>query len=213
MFVFPRICGPLLALLLQGCTNIQNDATRTRTEGALAGCAAGSVLGTLIGDNRKSAASGCALGGAAGLALGQHVAHKKREYAREEDYLRDLLAHAQNYAETLHQLNQQLLVDIRRLTAEESRLVQDYQSERARHLAMTQMRNDAEFRLQQIRRALVHTDRELEIQRQVLAEQGPNAPAFYRGSAELYIQQLEQEHQQLGIAQGQFNNLLHQGAF
>lgn len=207
MLVDLRICALLTILLVSGCANIHDDATRTRTEGALAGCAAGSLLGTLMGDNRKSAARGCVLGGAAGLALGQHVAHKKQEYAREEDYLRDVLAHAQAHTETLHQLNQQLLVDITRLTAEETQLVQDYQNERARHLAMTQMRNDAEFRLQQIRRALVHTDRELDIQRQVLAEQGANAPAFYRSSAQSHIEQLEQERQLLTIAQSRFNSL------
>lgn len=208
MFVYLRICALLTTLLITGCANIQDDGTRTRTEGALAGCAAGSLLGTLLGDNRKSAASGCVLGGAAGLAVGQHVANKKQEYAREEDYLRDVLAHAQAHAETLHQLNQQLLADIMRLTAEESQLVQEYQGERARHLAMTQIRNDAEYRLQQIRRALVHTDRELDIQRQVMAEQGPGAPAFYRASAQDHIEQIQQERQLLGIAQTRFNNLL-----
>ena len=198
---------PALLILLVGCTNIQNDATRTRTEGAVAGCAAGAVLGSLLGDNRKSVAAGCAAGGVAGYAVGSHVANKKRQYANEEAYLRDVLLQAQNQNRAISELNRQLLADIDRLHQQEKTLYRNYQTERARKLAATQMQEDARQRLQQVRQAIARTDQELQVQRQVLAQEKSGAPSFYLSSAPGLINQLEDGRQNLAVAENRLQTL------
>lgn len=193
--------------LLMGCANIQNDAKRTRTEGALAGCAAGAVVGSLLGDSKKSVAAGCAAGGVAGYAVGNHVANKKQAYASEETYLRDVLRQAENQNRALAELNQQLLVDLDRLQQQEKNLHKNYQSERARRLAATQMREDARLRLQQVRQAIARADQELDTQRQVLASEKSDAPGFYLRSAPGLIDQLHRSRERLAVAQGRLQTL------
>src|SRR5690349_3263800 len=77
--------------MLSGCANIQNDQTRTRTEGALAGSVLGAGLGAIIGNQSgrawEGAAIGAVAGGLTGLAVGDHVARKKAGYASQEAWL------------------------------------------------------------------------------------------------------------------------------
>lgn len=77
--------------MFSGCTNIKNDGTRTRTEGALAGTAIGAGLGAIIGNQSgrawEGAAIGAVAGGLTGLAVGNHVANKKAGYASQEAWL------------------------------------------------------------------------------------------------------------------------------
>jgi len=95
----------ILALGLSGCANIQNDQTRTKTEGTLIGAGIGAALGTGVAaivthGNKtamlKGAAIGAALGGIAGHAYGSKVAAKKAEYANHEAYLQDCIAELHN---------------------------------------------------------------------------------------------------------------------
>lgn len=78
----------VLMAFSSGCTNIQNDQTRTRTEGALAGSLLGAGLGAVIGNQSgylgRGALIGGLAGGLAGLATGNAVANKKSGYASEE---------------------------------------------------------------------------------------------------------------------------------
>ena len=200
---------PLLLLLslLAGCANIQNDATRTRTEGVVAGCAAGAVLGSLIGDNKKSVAAGCAAGGVAGYAVGYHVATKKQQYATEETYLRDVLRQAENQNRAVSELNRRLLADIDKLQRQEKNLSKNYQTQRARNLAATQMQADARQRLQQVRQEIARTDQELQMQRRVLAREKSDAPSFYLTSAPGLISQLERGRQNLSAAESRLETL------
>lgn len=84
--------------LLSGCTNIQDDGTRTRTEGALAGTGIGALAGGIIGHQSgrgvEGALLGAAVGGLAGLAYGNHVANKKSNYASHEKWLDACIANA-----------------------------------------------------------------------------------------------------------------------
>ncbi len=84
---------------LGSCANIQDDGTRTRTEGTLTGAVLGGVAGAIIGNqsNRawQGAAIGAAAGGLAGLAVGDHVARKKAGYASTEDWLDACIAQAE----------------------------------------------------------------------------------------------------------------------
>lgn len=87
------------AAFLASCANIQNDQTRTRTEGTLAGGLIGGGLGAIIGNQSghawEGALIGAAAGGLAGLAVGDHVARKKAKYASQEAWLDACISHAE----------------------------------------------------------------------------------------------------------------------
>lgn len=87
------------AAFISSCANIQNDQTRTRTEGALAGSVIGGGLGAIIGHQSgrgwEGALIGAAAGGLAGLAVGDHVARKKAKYASQEAWLDACIAQAE----------------------------------------------------------------------------------------------------------------------
>ena len=92
-----RLLSLSLVLALGACTNLHNDRTRTKTEGALAGAGAGALLGTAAGaamggKNKQKAmlagaAAGAVVGGLAGAAHGEAVARKKEGYTQTEDAL------------------------------------------------------------------------------------------------------------------------------
>lgn len=111
----------LCALLLTsgGCTNIQNDGTRTRTEGALAGSVIGAGLGAIIGNQSgnlgQGALIGAAAGGLAGLAYGNHVANKKARYASEEAWLDACIAQARSTNASARSYNSKLSARISEL--------------------------------------------------------------------------------------------------
>jgi hypothetical protein len=81
------------------CANIENDQTRTRVEGTLAGSLVGGGLGAIIGHQSgrgvEGALIGAAAGGLVGLAVGDHVARKKAKYASQEAWLDACIAHAE----------------------------------------------------------------------------------------------------------------------
>jgi hypothetical protein len=81
------------------CTNIKDDGTRTRTEGALAGTAIGALAGGIIGHQSgrgvEGALLGAGIGALGGLAVGDHVARKKARYASQEAWLDACIAQAE----------------------------------------------------------------------------------------------------------------------
>lgn len=84
---------------LASCANIQNDQTRTRAEGSLAGALIGGGLGAIIGHQSghgiEGALIGAAAGGLTGLAVGDHVARKKARYASQEAWLDACISRAE----------------------------------------------------------------------------------------------------------------------
>ncbi len=94
------------------CTNIQDDGTRTRTEGALVGSVIGAGLGAIIGNQSgnmgQGALIGAALGGLGGLAVGNHVANKKARYASEEAWLNACIDQARQTNVSARSYNSQL---------------------------------------------------------------------------------------------------------
>ena len=86
----PALCIAVsLTFGTAGCSNIQDDGTRTKTEGTLVGggigAAFGALLGGLIGGDGKGALIGAGIGAGvgslAGFFVGKHVADKKAERA------------------------------------------------------------------------------------------------------------------------------------
>lgn len=105
----------LLVGFIGGCTNIQDDQTRTKTEGTLAGAGLGGAAGALIGlaaGGGRGAAIGAAIGVGAGsligYAVGSHIADKKAEYASREDWLDACIAQADRTAVDARDYNHQL---------------------------------------------------------------------------------------------------------
>jgi len=118
-------CRPLyfvLAALVfssSGCTNIQDDGTRTRAEGSLGGALLGAGLGAIIGNQSGNAGQGAligaAAGGLAGLAYGNHVANKKAAYANEEQWLNACIAQARQTNASARAYNTRLATRISEL--------------------------------------------------------------------------------------------------
>ena len=82
------------AALFASCTNIKNDQTRTKAEGAGGGAVAGAIIGGIFGGWR-GAAIGAAAGGAVGYGVGAHVAHQKTKYKNQEAWLNACIAQAE----------------------------------------------------------------------------------------------------------------------
>ena len=117
-----------------GCANIQNDGTRTRTEGTLvgvgAGAGVGALLGQIIGQDTKGtligAGIGALLGGLSGFMVGDHVADKKAQYASQEAWLDACIADAHKNNTELAQYNAQLGKEIADLDKKSRTLAAEY---------------------------------------------------------------------------------------
>ncbi|MCR5084970.1 MAG: hypothetical protein K6A65_05650 [Succinivibrionaceae bacterium] len=117
------------ALAIGGCTNIKDDATRTKTEGALAGtgigAAIGAGIGALIGGGRGAAigaAIGAGIGSISGFFVGKHVADKKAEYASREDWLDACLERSKQMTAESRKINEELRAEVSALDKETRRL-------------------------------------------------------------------------------------------
>ncbi len=107
------IATATIILALTNCTNIQDDGTRTRTEGALGGAAVGGVLGAVIGNQTgagsgRGALIGATLGGLGGLAYGDHVAKQKAANISQEEWFDQCIASATKTNNRAYAYNQSL---------------------------------------------------------------------------------------------------------
>ncbi|HSJ04747.1 MAG TPA: YMGG-like glycine zipper-containing protein [Verrucomicrobium sp.] len=110
---------------MASCANIQNDQTRTRTEGALAGGVIGALAGGIIGNQSgrawEGALIGAAAGGLTGLAVGDSVARKKARYASKEAWLDACISQAERVNAKAVAYNRSLNQRIRELEGRLSR--------------------------------------------------------------------------------------------
>lgn len=151
-----RIIVIMLAVTIfampMGCitTGSTSDATRTKTEGTAVGAVGGALIGGFIGfvaggdakSALKGAAVGAAAGGAAGYVYSSHVASKKAEYAKEEDWLNECIASAKQVNEDTRSYNSQLHTDICMLEKKTQTLRTQYNAKKARKTALlTEKRN------------------------------------------------------------------------
>jgi chromosome segregation ATPase len=111
----PRLCAILLVGSLAGCTNVKDDADRTRAEGTVAGAGAGAAAGAGVGalaNGKKGAETGAiagaAAGGAAGAAYGNEVAKKKAGYAAQESALDAEISGLRQQVEKIRAYNESL---------------------------------------------------------------------------------------------------------
>jgi uncharacterized protein YcfJ len=111
--LFLRSTAAVTALaFVTSCANIQDDQTRTRTEGTLAGGAIGALAGGIIGHQSgrgfEGALIGAGIGSLAGLAVGDHVARKKARYASQEAWLDACIAQAERVNSNARAFNRSL---------------------------------------------------------------------------------------------------------
>jgi hypothetical protein len=128
----------LLVSGLGGCANIQDDSTRTKTEGTLigagAGAAVGAGIGAIAGGSRGvaiGAGIGALLGGAIGFGVGSHIANQKAKYASEEDWLDACIAQADKINQEAAQYNAKLKTEIRALDKKTTALAASYKQKKA----------------------------------------------------------------------------------
>jgi uncharacterized protein HemX len=154
------VIAVLITSLLGSCTNIKNDGTRTRTEGALAGSIGGALL-------VAGALAGAAAGGIGGYAYGNHVANKKASYASREQWLKACISQAKAANQKARNYNSSLTAQVNRLRSEvnsakasgDKGLLKQKQNE------ILRLQKDSTKELQKL-------DNEIKLQERVLGEAG-----------------------------------------
>jgi len=125
--------------LTGGCANIQDDGTRTKTEGTLTGAGVGAALGAglgaIFGGNTKAtligAAIGAGVGSLGGYFVGKHIADKKAEYASYEDWLDACIQDSEKLNADMRTYNDQLGKDVAALDKESKALAAQYKKNAA----------------------------------------------------------------------------------
>lgn len=170
----------LLCLVLvtaPGCANIQNDATRTTTEGALTGMAVGAGLGALVGGLVTGsdgaiigAAIGGALGGLAGTAVGKHIADKKKDYASREEWLDACITQARDVNEKTVAYNKQLKTEIADLDKQSTKLAADFKRKKVTTDTLVAENNAVQERKAQVDTTIAQLEDEVVNQKKVVAD-------------------------------------------
>jgi hypothetical protein len=166
----------LLSGTLSGCANIQNDRTRTQTEGLVLGAGVGGVtgagIGAAVGGGRGAvigAIMGSIFGGAVGLAAGTHVADQKAKYASEEAWLDACLQQAEQTNNRLKAYNQELTDQIAVLDQETKQLQSAYAARTANQSRLLAEQKKIEGTMKESTQVITGIDQEIAGQQKVLA--------------------------------------------
>ncbi|MBQ9275116.1 MAG: hypothetical protein IJ228_09910 [Succinivibrio sp.] len=131
-----------------GCTNIEDDSTRTKTEGTLVGASIGAGVGALIGAlvNGKNgaltgAAIGAGIGSLSGFIVGKNIADRKAEFASREDWLDACIEHAHEVNEQTRSANDGLKREVAALDKESKTLAAQYRKKRVSAAALKSERD------------------------------------------------------------------------
>jgi len=193
----------LVTGLLAGCAGLsdtQNTTAESTLIGTGAGAAVGAGVGALVGGGR-GAAIGAGVGGVVGAGTGyvwgSHVASKRAEYARQEEYVEALRASARETQERTRQYNAALTADIQRLDRETARLVQQYKQRRIPKSALQRSRQETAAKLAEAEQQLQQVESEIQIQQRALQQEQDLArttrvPSHMR-AMHAEIRQLEQQ--------------------
>lgn len=170
----------LLCLVLvtaPGCANIQNDGTRTTTEGALTGTVVGAGLGAIVGgivaggDGAAiGAAIGGALGGLTGAAVGSHIADKKKEYASREDWLDACIVQARDVNEKTVAYNKQLKADIAALDKQSTKLAASFKRKKVTTDTLLAENKTVQERKKQVDATIAQLESEVVNQKKVVVD-------------------------------------------
>jgi uncharacterized protein YcfJ len=205
-------CLVLAAFAFQaGCTTTgTTDAQRTRNEGTAVGAGTGALLGGIVGalvggDSKGTllgAAIGAAAGGAAGYAYGDHVASKKAEYTKQEDWLDQCIASAQQVNQETRAYNEQLKTQIAQLDAKTRELEQQYAASQADKQTLLAEKKKIDAAIKTTDEKLNRAKFEMDAQKQALAQVDDKGVQAQNLDAEIVklkdlIQELEQHGEDL----------------
>lgn len=165
-----------------------DDADRTRVEGAVFGALIGGLLGAAIGDDARGAAIGAVVGAGAGYLIGDEIAKRKQQYAREEDFLDSEIALAREYNASTASYNDRLRADIARLDRRTRLLESRYRAGLASKSELESERRNLQQQIDSANKVHESVKREYEIKVAVLDEQQRK-----RGADSPYVRQLERE--------------------
>lgn len=198
-----RMIAVALSLtLVSGCATM-DDRQTTQAQGAGFGAIAGAVIGGIIGEVAKDDAGAGALigglvGGAAGAAYGTHVANKKAEYARNEDYLDACVAQASKVRGETEAFNVALQQELDALDKRSAELLAAIEAGKSRQEELNVLRVQGKTRLADAEKAMEKLNVELELQRQVLEEERKANPAGEQlAKLQEQVQALEAQRDQL----------------
>lgn len=193
----------ILAMLTMsvGCvtTGTTSDEQQTKKEGTAVGAGAGAVIGgiigALVGGNTKGAligaAVGAAAGGVAGYAYGNHVASKKAEYAKEEDWLNECIVSAQKVNQDTKAYNKKIRTDIVQLDKKTKELQKQYASQKANKQTLLAEKSTIDAAIKLTGEKLDRAKFELDSQKQAIAQVDKKAPADSSKALDAEIVKLE----------------------
>ena len=174
------ICTLVLGMM-PGCANIQDDGTRTRTEGALVGTGVGAAAGAAIGGavgGRGGALVGLGIGAGvgliAGLFVGAHIAEQKSKYASEEAWLDACLNQAEESNNKLRQYNADLQKQIVVMDKDIKNMQAAYDAKTVDKNALVAERKKIEKQIAQNEEVIKGIDAEVAGQAKVLADARAN---------------------------------------
>src|SRR4029453_14676937 len=156
----------LVAGLLAGCAGLsdtQSTTVESTAVGTGVGAAVGAGVGALVGGGGGAAVGG-GVGAGTGYVWGPHVASKRAQYSRQEDYVNALLASARETQEQTRQYNTTLTADVQRLDRDTARLVQQYRQRRIPKSALQRSRQETAAKLAEAEQQLQHVETEIQIQ-------------------------------------------------
>lgn len=169
-----------MCVMSVGCvsTGSTPDSQRTKKEGAAVGAGTGAVLGGLIGllvgrDSKGAligAAVGAVAGGAAGYAYGNHVASKKAEYAKEEDWLDQCITSAREVNQDTRTYNKKIGEDIALLETKTQKLKEQYASKQADKQTLLAEKKNIDAAIKTTGEKLDRAKFELDSQKQAIAQ-------------------------------------------
>ncbi|MBP3280617.1 MAG: hypothetical protein J6M44_16855 [Butyrivibrio sp.] len=192
-----------------GCANIEDDATRTKTEGTLAGAgigtAIGAGLGAIFGGSKGAligAAIGVGIGSLSGYFYGKHVADQKAEYATREEWLDACIERSRQVTADTQKYNAQLKEDIatldketKKLTAKNAKTDKDTLREESKKVAA--LREDTQKNIKNL-------EQEVEKQKTVVADARKNGDTQEAKKLDAEISKLKSQIKQMK----EYNNKL-----
>ena len=202
----PALCIAVsLTFGTAGCSNIQDDGTRTKTEGTLVGggigAAFGALLGGLIGGDGKGALIGAGIGAGvgslAGFFVGKHVADKKAEYASREDWLNDCIAHTRQMTSETREYNAKLNKDINTLDRESKQLRTAYKKKQADKSQMKKGRETVIALQKDTQKNIKSLQEEVKKDKQVLADARANGNKKEAATLDKEIKSLNAQIEQM----------------
>jgi hypothetical protein len=151
-----------------------SDETRTKAEGTAAGAgvgaAVGAGLGYLLGGKDGAligAGAGAAAGSIGGYFVGKHVADRKKEFAKQEDYLNALITSAHGVNEKTNAMRQEIV----QLEEETAQVIQQYNQRKIQQAQLNNQGLMLDKKVKEGKEQLKVLQAEIDIQQKTIAKE------------------------------------------